>query len=166
MSEPKPLFAPLTPKKAPARLWRREVGFVADPWTAVAVDADLPANAQVILPLDRWLALDGRARAATGLAVAAGGPFFASDPVWLTSPLIALALPKFTDGRAYSIARQLRRAGYQGELRATGDVLTDQVPHLLAVGFDTLDVTDAATQSALTSRPAIAGGLYQARLRA
>jgi hypothetical protein len=39
-----------------------------------------------------------------------------------------LDFPKYTDGRAYSQARLLReRLGYRGELRATGNVLRDQL---------------------------------------
>jgi Uncharacterized protein conserved in bacteria len=42
--------------------------------------------------------------------------------------LIALEFPVFKDGRSYSHARLLReRYGYQGELRAVGDVLRDQL---------------------------------------
>ena len=40
---------------------------------------------------------------------------------------VALVFPSFRDGRAYSQARLLReRHGYEGELRATGQVLRDQ----------------------------------------
>ena len=42
--------------------------------------------------------------------------------------VIAVDFPKFTDGRGYSIAYNLRkRLGYTGELRAIGDVLRDQL---------------------------------------
>ena len=42
--------------------------------------------------------------------------------------VVAVDFPKFTDGRGYSTARRLReRMGFAGELRATGDVLPDQV---------------------------------------
>ena len=50
---------------------------------------------------------------------------------------IELHFPKFSDGRAYSQAFLLRRRlGYQGELRATGDVLVDQVVQMQRCGFD------------------------------
>lgn len=50
---------------------------------------------------------------------------------------IDLQFPKFTDGRAYSQAFLLRRRlGFQGELRATGDVLVDQLQLLQRSGFD------------------------------
>ncbi len=51
---------------------------------------------------------------------------------------IDLHFPKFTDGRAYSQAFLLRRRlGFSGELRATGDVLVDQLVQLQRCGFDT-----------------------------
>lgn len=50
---------------------------------------------------------------------------------------IDLEFPKFTDGRAYSQAFLLRRRrGFTGEIRATGDVLVDQLPHMVRSGFD------------------------------
>ena len=50
---------------------------------------------------------------------------------------IDLHFPKFTDGRAYSQAFLLRRRlGFAGELRATGDVLIDQLVQMQRTGFD------------------------------
>ena len=54
---------------------------------------------------------------------------------------IALVFPTFRDGRAYSQARLLReRHGYDGELRATGQVLRDQFVFMLRAGFDAFEV--------------------------
>jgi len=51
--------------------------------------------------------------------------------------LIALNFPVFSDGRAYSSARELRTVmGYQRELRAIGDVLRDQLFYMARCGFD------------------------------
>ncbi|MCE2842505.1 MAG: DUF934 domain-containing protein [Novosphingobium sp.] len=50
--------------------------------------------------------------------------------------LIEVNFPVFGDGRGYSAARILREAGYQGELRAVGDVLVDQLTFLRRCGFD------------------------------
>jgi uncharacterized protein (DUF934 family) len=50
--------------------------------------------------------------------------------------LIEVNFPVFGDGRGYSAARILREAGYQGELRAVGDVLVDQLAFLRRCGFD------------------------------
>jgi uncharacterized protein (DUF934 family) len=49
---------------------------------------------------------------------------------------IDLHFAKFTDGRAYSQAYLLRRRmGFAGDIRATGDVLVDQVAQLQRSGF-------------------------------
>jgi uncharacterized protein (DUF934 family) len=50
--------------------------------------------------------------------------------------LVEVNFPAHTDGRGYSSARLLREAGYDGELRAVGDVLVDQLSHLKRCGFD------------------------------
>jgi uncharacterized protein (DUF934 family) len=51
-------------------------------------------------------------------------------------PIIAVHFPVFTDGRGYTHAKILReRLGYIGELRATGDVLRDQIYFLSRCGF-------------------------------
>jgi hypothetical protein len=50
--------------------------------------------------------------------------------------LIEVRFPAYGDGRGYSSAQILREEGYQGELRATGDVLLDQLSHMRRCGFD------------------------------
>jgi uncharacterized protein (DUF934 family) len=66
------------------------------------------------------------------------------------SSLIALNFPKFSDGRAFSTARLLReKFGYRGELRAVGNVLSDQIPFMRRVGFDAFGVSHAPTRRAL-----------------
>jgi uncharacterized protein (DUF934 family) len=50
--------------------------------------------------------------------------------------LVEVAFPAFTDGRGYSAARILRESGYEGELRACGDVLVDQLLAMRRCGFD------------------------------
>src|SRR5690554_3978517 len=51
--------------------------------------------------------------------------------------IIAVNFPVFTDGRGYSTTRLLRqRHFYEGEIRAVGDVLIDQLYLLQRVGFD------------------------------
>ena len=49
---------------------------------------------------------------------------------------VDLQFPKFTDGRAFSQAFLLRRRlGFQGDIRATGDVLVDQLQQMVRTGF-------------------------------
>jgi uncharacterized protein (DUF934 family) len=60
--------------------------------------------------------------------------------------LVALAFPKFRDGRAYSAAALLReRYAFGAEVRAVGDVLRDQALVMLRCGFDTFEPADGAT---------------------
>ncbi len=66
---------------------------------------------------------------------------------------IELQFPKFTDGRAYSQALLLRRRyQFAGDIRATGDVLIDQLVQMARCGFDVavlregLDMADAQRQ--------------------
>ena len=42
------------------------------------------------------------------------------------------------DGRGFSLARQLREAGFKGHIRAKGPLVTDQWRHLRQTGFDSL----------------------------
>jgi len=47
-------------------------------------------------------------------------------PIWrpfFAARLIAVAFPAFADGRGFSLARLLRRAGFTGELRASGRIV-------------------------------------------
>ena len=53
--------------------------------------------------------------------------------------LVEVNFPAFGDGRGYSSARMLREAGYEGELRAVGDVLVDQLAYMRRCGFDSFD---------------------------
>jgi len=66
---------------------------------------------------------------------------------------IDLVFPKFSDGRAYSQAFLLRRRlGFAGDIRATGDVLIDQLVQMQRTGFSSavlregVDVSDAQRQ--------------------
>ena len=66
---------------------------------------------------------------------------------------IELEFPKFTDGRAFSQAYLLRRRRkFAGDIRATGDVLIDQLVQMQRTGFSSAvlkegkDVADAQRQ--------------------
>jgi len=65
--------------------------------------------------------------------------------------VVALAFPKFRDGRAYTSARLLReRFKYDGQIRAVGDVLQEQVGFMVRCGFDAFEPSDGATPEVLT----------------
>lgn len=122
--------------------------FVADAWTTVADDEDLP-DTPVMVSLDRWkkdqnalLARNGK----LGIRLKSG-----EEPAQIADHLdrfdvVALEFPAYRNGRAFSYARLLReRYGYKGELRAVGAVLRDQFYYLVRVGFNALEVRDNVT---------------------
>lgn len=55
--------------------------------------------------------------------------------------LIRIAFPSFSDGRGFTLARQLRLAGYPGRLRARGHLIADQYAMLRRCGFDEVELT-------------------------
>jgi uncharacterized protein (DUF934 family) len=65
---------------------------------------------------------------------------------------IEIRFPKFNDGRGYSLAARLRiHHKYEGVLRASGDVLIDQVQYFFRQGFDELMISHAPTLARLKS---------------
>jgi uncharacterized protein (DUF934 family) len=136
-------------------IWR-DGAFHRDEWTRIGAEGVLPASGEaVLLPLavflaepDRYLGHNGK----LGVEVSAGESVQALKPYLGRLAMIALAFPKFSDGRNYSIARLLReRAGYRGELRATGEVLSDQIPLMRRCGISVYEVHHTPTRAALLS---------------
>lgn len=118
----------------------------SDAWARIADDEPLPHGKPVIVSLARWIAERdslSRRNAPTG--------------VWLRSdeqpddilgdlaalPVIALDFPNLNDGRHFTTARLLReRHGFAGELRATGQVLRDQLFFMARCGFDSFELSE------------------------
>jgi uncharacterized protein (DUF934 family) len=121
-----------------------------DPWLRLADEEQPEAGQPVIVSLERWQAeretLMGR-NAPLGLWLRADqSPAEVADDLRYFA-LVALEFPKFNDGRAFSYARLLReRYGYQGEVRAVGEVLRDLLLYMHRCGFSTfqIDRDDAA----------------------
>ena len=118
---------------------------VADDWTVLrleegeAADTVAVREGKVIVPLTVWLAqreaLSARPQVGVWLAPAEQPELLKGELDKLA--VVAIDFPKFTDGRGYSIAYNLRmRLAYKGELRAIGDVLRDQLFAMHRVGFD------------------------------
>jgi uncharacterized protein (DUF934 family) len=119
-----------------------------DAYTHVDDDQDLPPG-DVIISLTRFQA-DGERLLAEGRSVGvrleAGE---AAEALAYDLPrlaLVALAYPKFRDGRQYSNARILReRYGFKGEIRAVGDVLREQAGFMVRCGVDAFEPADGST---------------------
>lgn len=75
--------------------------------------------------------------------------------------LVEIAFPTFRDGRGYSSARILREAGYGGALRASGDVLVDQIVNLRRCGFDSFSPDAPLDPAVVNSALARYGSVYQ-----
>lgn len=60
--------------------------------------------------------------------------------------MIRVDFPSFADGRGFTIARQLRLAGYKGRLRAKGHVISDQYAMARRCGFDEVEISDELAQ--------------------
>ncbi|MFZ5524454.1 MAG: DUF934 domain-containing protein [Pseudomonadota bacterium] len=138
---------------------------VADGWkTLTLAEGDTPQSVRlpvgpVLVPLSVW-----RARRAelihreyehgwplgAWLAAEEGAEAIENDIDDFT--VIAIEFDKFSDGKSYSTASQLRgRYGYKGELRAIGDVPRDRLAYQHQVGFDAYAVSDYPKMSTVLS---------------
>jgi len=59
-----------------------------------------------------------------------------------TASVIRVDFPSFSDGRGFTIARQLRRMGFTGRLRAKGHIIADQYAMARRCGFDEVEIDD------------------------
>ena len=120
----------------------RNRAIVDDDFVHVPDGAELP-DGKPIVTLARYVAARDEllARYAT-LGVRVPSDKLPTDIPDLTKlALIAIEFPKFTDGRGYSIARQLRdRYKFTGELRAVGWVLRDQLFYMERCGFNAFEL--------------------------
>ncbi len=134
-------------------VWRNG-RFEPDEWVRWEPDLAAPSPGQPLLvPLaafvaepDRFLGHDGP----LGVEIGPGEAIAGLQPYLPRLALIALAFPKFHDGRNYSTARLLKeRFGYPGEMRAVGDVLADQIPLMRRCGITSFEVRHPPTRAAL-----------------
>lgn len=130
----------------------KDKAVVNDDWNLLRLaEGETPESvsvpaAKTIVPLKVWQAQRAALESRSDIGV-----WIASDerPEELKGevarfPVIAVDFPKFADGRGYSIAYNLRtRLGYEGELRAIGDVLRDQLFYMKRCGFTMFDLKDS-----------------------
>ena len=76
---------------------------------------------------------------------------------------VQLNFPKFSDGRAFSQAFLLRRRrGFAGDIRATGDVLIDQLVQMQRTGFSSAVLREGVDAADAQRQFERFGGYYQA----
>lgn len=123
-----------------------------DPYLNITDADEMPDHGPVIVSLARWQKDSDRLRSR-------GEPFgvrLRSDehPEVIADQLhrfavVALEFPTFRDGRAYSYARLIReRYGFEGELRAVGDVLLEQLHYMDRVGFNAFEFDSTEPEKA------------------
>jgi len=129
-----------------------DTGFAADDWDCG------------FTPLDQEIAND--------CALAVDVPSDASPDAMAALnnvPMIRIDFPGPADGRGFTLAAILRRAGYKGRLRAKGHILADQYAMARRSGFDEVEIDDvlAARQpeDQWLARADWKAHNYQARLR-
>jgi uncharacterized protein (DUF934 family) len=116
-----------------------------DSWQLVEEADSLPQSGDLLVPLALYLeqkeALDAHS---DRLAVKVNGD---DDLTPVLSdlerfPMIVIEFPIFRDGRGFSLARILRRAGYKGELRAVGQPARDQLGYMERCGINAFEFDD------------------------
>jgi uncharacterized protein (DUF934 family) len=130
------------------RLTAEGAAWADDRFTYVSDDEGVPEG-DVIVSLKRFQA-EGEALQAHGREVGVRiEPNEAVEDLAYDLPriaVVALAFPKYRDGRAYSGASLLReRYGYHGEVRAVGDVLREQAQFMVRCGFCAFEPADGST---------------------
>jgi uncharacterized protein (DUF934 family) len=118
--------------------------FIEDSWRRLADEESFPKSGKIVVSLARLdAALAGRdSSAPVGVIISN-----TTDPAALRAALPRLGLieiqfPAFSDGRGFSLASLLRRAGFDGELRASGRLVVDQYLHAIGCGFNTIEIPD------------------------
>ncbi|WP_165357452.1 DUF934 domain-containing protein [Sphingosinicella sp. CPCC 101087] len=78
---------------------------------------------------------------------------------------VAIAFPRFNDGRGFSLGKMLREQGFAGTLRASGWIIPDQFAFALHCGFDEVEISEAQAQRQPIDQwlqaPALIGETYQ-----
>ena len=133
----------------------KDGAFADDPWHSLP-EGERPGERPTVMSLSQWQALGAEGRrgvnAPLGVKLDAGEMVDAILPDLDRLSLVALSFPKFGDGRAFSKASILRgQHGFEGEIRAVGDVLWDQLQLMRRCGFDAFLISDAPTLRALDS---------------
>ncbi len=117
--------------------------FIEDRW--VYYEPDLEPNDQiqgVIFNLQNFTACSHNIPQSLqlGIKLANHDPAAAIQQYINQLKLVILQFPAFADGRAYSQAQSLRQFGFDGEIRATGNVLVDQYAFMLQCGFTSFEI--------------------------
>ena len=126
------------------KIWT-QAGFAGnDPWVVETEELKAGEGQRPVIGLAAFLAdVEASNEGGYGVLIAPVDDVTVLAPYLDRIALVAVAFPAFNDGRAFSHASLLRsRLGFGGEVRAVGDVLIDQIPHMLRTGITSFAVTN------------------------
>lgn len=143
---------------------------VHDRWQRLDDEQPLEGHTRVIVSVERLLREHGRLRrsgAEIGVELDAQHEIEQITDFLGRLRLVVLHFDAFADGRAFSQARLLReRYAFDGHIRASGEVLRDQLAFMQRCGFDQFELADGEdVGAALGAFGEISRG-YQPELRA
>ncbi|MEY4685373.1 MAG: hypothetical protein RLZ25_1832 [Pseudomonadota bacterium] len=119
---------------------------VEDQWVHLDDESTLQPGTMATVSLDRLEALTDEERqipTSLGVRIRPGEDVNRLNNHIKRITLVVLAMNPFTDGRSFSQARILReQLGFQGEIRASGDFLRDQMYYLHRLGVDSFEFAE------------------------
>lgn len=143
-----------------------EAGFAADDWGRAAEDA-APAPGEIAaFAAVRAVGVEATP-AGVGVVIEPTTEVAELEPFFSKLALIVAPFGGMGDGRGFSLARRLRDAGFDGRLRAAGELVPDQFAYARAVGFDEVEISEARAArqpEADWRREAARPGWYQRNL--
>eukprot|EP01037_Dinobryon_pediforme_P015659 gene15659-15806_t len=135
---------------------------IDDHWITVGSETPVPQQGAIIVPLARLIAepaLTGRADP-LGVVIGPDENLQTLAPILPTLALVAVAFPKFRDGRGFTQIRTLReRHGFTGDIRAVGHPLPDQFLNLNRCGASSVCLPDGQDPAVWAGVLALHGGL-------
>ena len=123
----------------------KDRNIVEDNWLHLDDEAELVLG-NITVSLARWQEQHDTLKqhqGGLGIRLTGDDPLEEIIPDLASFSLITLIFPAFTDGRCYSFARLLRdRYGYEGEIRAQGDILYDQLFYMTQCGINSFEMAN------------------------
>jgi uncharacterized protein (DUF934 family) len=142
------------PNSATTRLIKHGA-VIDDAWQVLReIPTESLPDEKIIVPLNYWLEHRDqlRARGDVGVWLASDQPPTPLADDLANLPVVAIDFPLFTDGRGFSYGRTLREHfNYQGEVRAIGQFIRDQLYYLSRCGFDAYAIETTDPEKALAS---------------
>jgi uncharacterized protein (DUF934 family) len=127
--------------------------FVEENWTRAEPEAETAADGNLLVPLKLFLSKTDSLLAREGqvaVLVEAGDDVEQVESYLDHLAYVAVDFPSFADGRGFSAARVLReQLGYEGDIRAVGQYILDQVPLARRCGVSSFELSKPEVLKAL-----------------